>query len=222
VFLACGKAPWAPRRIGDRDIFWWVTETGLFDQPPSALPTPAARLTANILGTGRNGGHDLNLRKLRVAGATLLGHFLGAEDGRARFAPDLAESVAWGDARYREFGQIFRKLAAERSLPMPELPEPESFDGRSPEELDLAGLGAVVFAGGFRPDYASWINVPGAFDALGFPVHSDGASTAASGLYFVGAHFLRSRKSSLLFGVGEDAAVVARQIAQGTAAGASE
>ena len=34
-----------------------------------------------------------------------------------------------------------------------------------------------------------------------------------AGLFFVGVHFLRKRKSSLLFGVGEDAAIVARQIA---------
>jgi putative flavoprotein involved in K+ transport len=33
------------------------------------------------------------------------------------------------------------------------------------------------------------------------------------GLYFVGVHFLRKRKSSLLYGVGEDAALVAGQIA---------
>jgi putative flavoprotein involved in K+ transport len=38
------------------------------------------------------------------------------------------------------------------------------------------------------------------------------------GLYFVGVHFLRKRKSSLLIGVGEDAAVVARTIAARKAA----
>jgi putative flavoprotein involved in K+ transport len=35
------------------------------------------------------------------------------------------------------------------------------------------------------------------------------------GLYFCGVHFLRTRKSSLLFGVGEDAAVVAQLITNG-------
>jgi putative flavoprotein involved in K+ transport len=35
------------------------------------------------------------------------------------------------------------------------------------------------------------------------------------GLYFLGVHFLRKRKSSLLIGVGEDAAIVAEQIAAG-------
>ncbi|HEX4931318.1 MAG TPA: NAD(P)-binding domain-containing protein [Gaiellaceae bacterium] len=213
VFLACGRAPWSPRRIGEHDLMWWVLETGFFDQPVEQLPTPAARLVANVLATGRDGGHDLHLRTLREAGVTLLGHFLGAEGERARFADDLAESVAWGDDRYREHVGRISKLVAERGLPAPSLAEPAPFDGAAPQELDLSGVGVVIFAGGFRPDYRSWVDVPGAFDELGFPLHTDGASSAAAGLYFVGAHFLRTRKSSLLCGVGEDAAIVARQIA---------
>ena len=35
------------------------------------------------------------------------------------------------------------------------------------------------------------------------------------GLFFLGTHFLRKRKSSLLIGVGEDAAIVAQRIAAG-------
>jgi putative flavoprotein involved in K+ transport len=102
---------------------------------------------------------------------------------------------------------------AERGLPRLEIREPEPFTGEAPEQLNLTGFGAVVFAGGFRPDYESWVHCPGAFDELGFPVHEEGASTVARGLYFVGVHFLRKRKSSLLLGVGEDAAIVARTIA---------
>ncbi len=34
------------------------------------------------------------------------------------------------------------------------------------------------------------------------------------GLHFVGVHFLRKRKSSLLVGVGEDAAIVAEHVAE--------
>jgi putative flavoprotein involved in K+ transport len=51
-----------------------------------------------------------------------------------------------------------------------------------------------------------------AFDQWGFPLTADGASTVVPGLYFVGVHFLRTRKSSLLFGVGEDAGLVARSL----------
>jgi hypothetical protein len=78
----------------------------------------------------------------------------------------------------------------------------------------LQGLwDAAGRAGGFRPAYASWIRCPGAFDELGFPIHEEGASTVVSGLHFVGVHFLRKRKSSLLIGVGEDATIVAGKVA---------
>ena len=213
VFLACGRAPWFPRRLGDRDLAWWANETGFLDAPLSSLPSPAARLAANVQATGVGGGHDLHYRTLRKMGVSLLGHFLGADGRRARFAPDLGESVAWGDERNAQLMDLVQKLVAERGLPRPEIPEPEPFNGEAPEELNLSGFGAVVFAGGFRPDYESWVRFPGAFDELGFPVHEEGASTVVRGLYFVGVHFLRKRRSSLLSGVGEDAAIVARQIA---------
>ncbi len=100
----------------------------------------------------------------------------------------------------------------ERGLEDPNLPDPEPFDGGAPESIELAGLGAVVFAGGYRPDYG-WIDLAGGFDDLGFPLHADGMSIATPGLYFVGVHFLRKRKSSLLCGVGEDAAIVADAVA---------
>jgi len=213
VFLACGRAPWVPRRLGGHDVVWWLVETGFMDQPFSELPDPSARLTANPQATGRDGGHDLHLRTLRRVGVTLLGHFLGADDHRARFARDLADTVAWGDASYQEFTERVRATVAQRGLPMPDIAEPEPFDDDAPEDIHLSGFGAVVFAGGFRPDYARWVHVPGAFDEIGFPIHADGASLASPGLYFVGVHFLRTRKSSLLYGVGEDAALVAQQIA---------
>ena len=213
VFLSCGRAPWLPRRLGDRDAVWWGLETGFFDAGVSTLPAPAARLGANAQMTGHDGGHDLHYRTLREAGVTLLGHFTGVDGHTARFAPDLGESVAWGDERNGELMDSVREHATEQGVPAPDIPEPEPFDGSAPEELDLRGFGAVIFAGGYRPAFDSWIDCPGAFDELGFPVHDEGASTAAPGLYFVGVHFLRKRKSALLLGVGEDAAIVARQVA---------
>ena len=214
VVLSCGRAPWAPRRLGGRDIVSWIVESGFFEQPVTALPTPAERLVANIVATGHGGGHDLHLRTLRAMGVTLAGHFLGATDRRLRFAPDLGESVAWGDARHRQVMDLVRKVIAERGLPPIEIPDPEPFDPRAPEELELTGFGAVIFAGGFRPAYRAWLPWPDAFDDLGFPIQRDGASTVVDGLYFMGVHFLRKRKSSLLFGVGEDAMIVAGAIAE--------
>ena len=213
VFLSCGRASWFPRRLGDRDLAWWALETGFLDAPLSSLPSPAARLAANVQSSGVGGGHDLHYRTLQKMGVTVLGHFLGAEGRHARFAPDLGESIAWGDERNAQLMDLVRKLVAERGLPLPEVPEPEPLKTDAPEELNLTGFAAVVFAAGFRPDYESWVRIPGAFDELGFPVNEEGASTVAAGLYFVGVHFLRKRKSALLNGVGEDATIVARQIA---------
>ena len=217
VYLACGRAPWSPRRIGDHDLLWWALETGFLDSPASALTDPSARLFGNILATGRDGGHDLHLRTLERLGVTLLGHFLGADGQIARFAPDLGNSVAWGDQRHADFMRLVRRLAAERGMREPEIADPGPVRDDAPCELDLREVGAVIFAGGFRPDYASWVDSPGAFDDLGFPIHHEGASRAAEGLYFLGTHFLRKRKSSLLVGVGEDAAIVARRIVAATA-----
>ena len=211
VVLSCGRAPWLPRRPGGRDLVWWVHESGFLDASVDSLPDPAARLTANVLATGRDGGHDLHFRVLRDRGVTLVGRFLGVDDGRMRFADDLGESVAWGDESYRQLARLFAELARERGLDPPLL-EPQSFDGSAPDSLELSRVGVVIFTAGFRPDYTSWLPAQ-AFDALGFPLQRDGESTVVPGLFFLGTHFLRKRKSSLLIGVGEDAAIVAQRIA---------
>jgi putative flavoprotein involved in K+ transport len=213
VVLSCGRAPWAPRRIGDRDLVWWLVESGFLDAPCSSLPAPEARLAGNVLVTGRDRGHDLHLRTLHDAGVTLTGRLLGAAGRRASFAADLGASVAWGDERHGQLIDLFRRLAEERGMPPLDVPPPAPFGPEGPEEVDLTGFGAAILASGFRPGYDAWVDCPGAFDALGFPVHAEGACTAVAGLHFTGVHFLRKRKSSLFIGVGEDAAIVAGQIA---------
>ena len=100
-----------------------------------------------------------------------------------------------------------------RGMTAPEMPEPPPFHANPPLEIDLRDFGAMIFTSGFRPDYSRWVTFP-AFDDLGFPLATDGASTVVPGLYFVGVHFLRTRKSSLMFGVGEDAAIVARSLSE--------
>jgi putative flavoprotein involved in K+ transport len=212
VFLACGRAPWAPRRMGDRDLVSWLTETSFMEAPLTSLPAPQARLGGNIQATGRGGGHDLHYRTLQESGVELLGHLAGIDDGTVYFEDDLAESVAFGDARYQDLRNLLNEQLPAKGLTPPALPDPPAFDADAPVELAVDELAAVIFTAGFRPDYSDWVRFP-AFDDMGFPLSEDGASTAVPGLYFCGVHFLRKRKSSLLFGVGEDAAIVAASIA---------
>jgi putative flavoprotein involved in K+ transport len=214
VFLACGRAPWVPRRPDGRDIVSWLRDTTFFDMPVDMLPSPAARLGANLQVTGARGGHDLHYRTLQTMGVQLLGRLTGVDGHHARFAADLADSVAFGDARFAEIRAALSNQLAAKGMPVPDLPDPEPFCADPPLELDLRDFGAVICATGFRPDYAHWVCFPAAIDAMGFPLTHDGASTVVPGLYFCGVHFLRKRQSSTLFGVGEDAAVIAQSIAR--------
>jgi putative flavoprotein involved in K+ transport len=213
VVLSCGKAGWVPRRIGDHDLVWWLDATGFLELTAAALPFPAARLWPNPLATGHGGGHDLHLRTLQALGVRLVGHFLGCVGREARFAPDLAASVAWGDARYTDLRGLIQRTADELGIPRPDLPDPTPFDDPGAESLALDGFGAVIHTGGFRADFGSWLPWPDAFDDQGLPIQVNGSSSVVDGLHFVGTPFLRKRKSSILFGVGEDATVVAGAIA---------
>lgn len=215
VVVSCGRAPWLPRRLGGQDTFWWAKEIGFLDQPVGALPHPSERLVANIQNSGVGGGHSVNYRTLREMGVALVGRFAGVDGHDLRFAPDLGESVAWGDQRYAMFTGMIRRHAQDRGWAAPEIPDPPPFDGAAPERLPVTRFGAVIHATGFRPAYRDWLPWPDTVDPLGFPIHADGESVAVPGLHFIGVHFLRTRKSSLLLGVGEDAAVIAERIAAG-------
>jgi putative flavoprotein involved in K+ transport len=78
-------------------------------------------------------------------------------------------------------------------------------DGRV---MDVAN---VLWCTGFRPDFG-WIDLP-VFGPDGLPLHHRGVVGAAPGLYFLGLWFLYGFTSSLLGGVGRDAAHIAEQIA---------
>jgi putative flavoprotein involved in K+ transport len=213
VFLACGRCVWVPRRLQDHDILWWMVESGYMDRTPDKLPSPMARLLGNPQATGHDGGRDLNFRVLHEMGVELLGRYIGAEGSRLHFVDDLAASVDFGDARLTDFLKFVEASCAAKGTTAPtyEMPEPLRIESRT--ELDLAkdGIGTVIWTSGYRPDYG-WVNIP-VFDGMGFPVQVDGCTTVP-GLYFMGVHWMRKNKSSILYGVGEDAEVVARQIAE--------
>lgn len=215
VVLACGRAPWIPRRLEGRDTVDWLLETPFFDVPVSELPTPTARLLANPQASGARGGHDCHTRTLAALGVDLAGHVAGITDsGVAMFQDDLRQTLGWGDERYAEIRQLIRGWCERHGRPAPEMPDPTPLDtSRALNALDLREVAAVILTTGFRPDYR-WIDISSTVDDLGFPRQVDGTSTSVAGLHFVGVHFLRTRGSALLMGVGRDASVVADTIAR--------
>lgn len=212
VFLACGRAPWLPRRAGDRDIFWWLWESGFMETAVADLDNPAERLGANPQLTGRDGGGDLHYRTLAADGVTLLGRLAGFDGNAAQFADDLSDSVAFGDEGFRRLRGLILQTAERLGLAIEDLPEPEPWQPASPDRIDLTGFAAVISSSGFRPDYHQWLHAPEALDPMGFPVQDMMGGGPVPGLHFIGVHFLRKRKSALFCGVGEDAAVVAERI----------
>ena len=211
VYLSCGRAPAAPRVLGGEDIVFWLVRSGFLEQRLDELPSPMARLAANVQSVGSNDGHDLDYRVLQKMGVPLLGRLSSTDGQRAYFADDLGESVAFGDARWADLSAFFRTHLPERGHAVPDLPVPPPFSYDPITELDLADFSTIIVAAGYRPDY-SWIQAP-VVDDMGFPLADEGASTVVPGLFFCGVHFLRKRKSALLPGVGEDAVIVAEQVA---------
>jgi putative flavoprotein involved in K+ transport len=213
VFLACGRCVWVPRRIGDHDAVWWMIQSGFMDRTPDKLPSPAARLLGNPQVTGHGRGHDLNFRTLHAMGVELVGRFLGADGTTLRFADDVAASVDFGDARWADLRGFIDAYCARTGTPVPAYPIPPPFRIETRTELDMSreGIGTVIWTTGYRPEYG-WVRFP-VFDDMGFPIQVDGRASVP-GLYFVGVHWLRTNKSSILYGVGEDAEVVARHIAE--------
>jgi len=92
---------------------------------------------------------------------------------------------------------------------------PQLRDGYEQEvitELDLkaTSISTVIWATGYAFDY-SLVNLP-VVDADGYPIQKRGV-TEYEGLYFLGMPWLHSRRSGILFGVGDDAAYLAAHIA---------
>jgi putative flavoprotein involved in K+ transport len=70
----------------------------------------------------------------------------------------------------------------------------------------------IVWCTGFSPDY-SWIDLP-VCGPDGFPRHERGVVANAPGLFFLGLRFQHRLNSSLIGGVGADAAHIANMVAQ--------
>jgi putative flavoprotein involved in K+ transport len=215
VYLSVGRCPSVPQYYRGRQTAHWLVDTGLLDDTTDALPSPEARFAGNVTVSGDAESHLRGPRRLARDGVHLLGRVESIRDGVARIAPDLAQRLAESDEFVARLKERIDELIRSEALGLPE-EEPEDAPPPPPgvAELDLraAGIGTVLWANGFRPDF-TWIRLP-VLDELGLPVTVNGASTTEPGLYFAGLHWLTKRKSALLLGVGEDAERVADAIAQ--------
>jgi putative flavoprotein involved in K+ transport len=213
VYLSVGPHDRPPRSYRGRDFVWWLGVLGKWD-----METPKAGTEhVTIAVSGANGGRTVDFRRLAQDGMTLLGRTVDFADGTMRFAPDLADNIAAGDANYLSVLDEADAFIARNRLDLPEEPEARII-GPNPDcvrdpilALDLAdaGVETILWATGFTNDF-SWLKVD-AFDERGRPRHQRGVSSEP-GIYFLGLPWLSQRGSSFIWGVWHDAKHIADHI----------
>ena len=221
VVLCVGEHVRMPRTYRGRDIQWWMDAIGAMDARYDSvddirrarhLPSP------QLVGTPERVTVDLN--SLRKAGVELVGRLVGLHDGKAQFSGSLANFCALADLKMnRLLGSIDDWVNANgfaERFSAPERYEATDVGPHSRLSLDLigAGIGTVIWATGYRPDYA-WLDVP-VLDRKG-RIRHDGGIVATPGMYVMGLPFMRRRKSSFIDGAGDDAADLAAHLSQNLA-----
>ena len=214
VFLSISRHRRMPRRYRGKDLLWWWDALGT-DQIPVEQRKPDL---PPMVHSGAYGGRTIDFRRFAAQGMVLLGRAQTARDGVMHFAPDLLDNLAAGDAAYYAFLDAADAYVRAAALDMPDdpaarepEPDPRGMDN-SVTKVDLRaiGIGSVIWCTGYGVDF-SWIDIP-VLDEQGRPRHRHGI-TEIPGLYFLGLNWLSKASSAFLYGVGDDAAVLAEHIA---------
>ena len=216
VHLCTGSAPRVARRYRGRDVVEWLNEMGHYDVPVELHPQgERVRQKSNHYVTGRDGGHDIDLRQFALEGMQLHGRLRDVAGHTVRLGDDLAANLDRADASAEAIKDQIDKWIETRELTAPSEARyvPVWRPINPPDEVDLAkaGISAIVWATGFRADF-SWIELP-VFDASGYPRHKRGV-TPQRGLYFLGLPWLHSWGSGRFSGVARDAAFIVSDLAR--------
>ena len=188
---------------------------------PDAGPAPDPRMRdakqPMVSGVGHH-GHSVSLQWMAAQGVRLLGRLVAVDGDRIRFAPDLADSIRFGDRASAEVRQSIDRTIESRGLSAPDA-EPDAADEPAadpdgfpaPETLDLtaAGISSVIWATGFGPDLA-WVDLP-ISGPDGMPAHVGGRASIP-GLWYTGIPWMRSRKSGVILGAADDARAVVDEL----------
>jgi len=219
TYLCVGRSGRLPRRYRGQDIICWQRELGLLERTPDMLDDPAHRFAGDPHVTGRDGGATVSLHDFGRRGVHLLGRFMDVDGRVLTLKDDLAVNLDFADRYCKDLIARIDAFIDEKGFDAPPHgggvpggPVPGQRAPSSPARLglDAAGIRTVIWATGFAFDF-SWIaGVP--VDRQGYPVTKGGASPM-KGLFFCGLNWMTKRKSGILYGVDEDARLVADRVA---------
>jgi putative flavoprotein involved in K+ transport len=219
VVVCVGEHVRLPRTYRGRDIQWWMDVIGAMDVRYDTMVEDIERArrlpSLQLIGTPERATVDVN--SLRKAGVELVGRMVGLCDGKAQFSGSLPNHCALADLKMNRLlasiDDWVNMSGLAQQFPVSHRFEPTEVGSETRLSLDLieAGIGSVIWATGYRPDY-SWLDVP-VLDRKG-RIRHDGGIAAAPGMYVMGLPFMRRRKSSFLDGAGDDAADLAAHLTQ--------
>ncbi len=209
VYLSVGTAPRAPRTYRGKDAVEWLEEMGYYDQPIESHPDPEeARHKTNHYLTGRDGGRDIDLRKLAKEGVVLKGQIKEVKQGVISFANDLKYNLDEADKTYNRIQNNIDVFIEKNNIIAPlEERYVADWEPSKLNEIDTIyakeNIKTIIWCTGFKVDY-SWIDFPKVFDKRGFPIYKRGISEEP-GLCFIGLPWLHTWGSGRFSHVGQDA-----------------
>ena len=207
VHLCVGRAPRSPRRYRGKDVVDWLNLMGYYDLTIDEHPDKEnVRTKTNHYVTGRNGGHEIDLRTFALEGMKLYGSLKDIKAENLEFKPNLRQNLDRADEVAESIKKTIdeyiskNQISAHTELLYQPIWQPET------EVLELnyrkANISSVIWCVGYQTDF-SWIEVP-VFDGKGYPSHDRGV-TSVKGLYFLGLPWLYTWGSGRFSGIARDA-----------------
>jgi putative flavoprotein involved in K+ transport len=204
VTLAVGEHIRVPRVYRGRDIKWWMDAAGVLDDRYDEVDNVVrVRNVPSLQLVGSEDRRNLDLNRLTDIGIKLVGRLVGVQNGKAQFSGSLPNQCAMSDLKMNRLLDRIDEWATENALDgevdAPHRFEPTRVEASPPLGVDLGGIRTVLWATGYRPDY-SWLDLE-VLDLRG----RIRRVVESPGVYLLGMPFLRTRKSSLIDGAGDDA-----------------
>ena len=214
VRLSVGSAPRSPRMYRGRDATDWLYEIGEYSKTIEQQPDPKqTEAKTNHYLSGRNGGHEIDLREFALKGLKLYGTVCNFDHDRIFFEPNLEINLDRADDSYLKICRMIDDYIESEEIVAPEKPVFTKKWKPSKEitSLDMAseGITSVLWCTGFKPDY-SWLKID-CLDGRERPIHKRGI-TQEKGVYFLGLNWLNTWGSGRFLSVADDAEFLVEDI----------